>query len=239
MLSEQQATFGWLCLFWDGRNIKTIVYIDGYNLYYGLLRKSKLKWLDVVQLFRTHVLDKNAELVEVRYYTAPVLGRMSDDPRSTQRQRQYLQALKTMYPQSLVIVEGRIQASKPHLRLAKPIPQLPELQIVQVFDFNEKKTDVNLASDLITGAWTNLYEQAVICSNDSDLEGALAAVKAHHPKLKIGIVAPISSESHRHISGDLTKHADWKKILSVVHIAASQLPTKIPDSNIQKPISWN
>jgi hypothetical protein len=50
-----------------------------------------------------------------------------------------------------------------------------------VYDFTEKKTDVNLASYLISGAWTNAYEQAVICSNDSDLEGALATVKKHQP----------------------------------------------------------
>ena len=191
-----------------------------------------------MQLFEAHVLHKNAELVEVRYYTAPVLGRMSDDPGSTQRQRQYLQALKKLYPYRLVIVEGKIQASKPHLRLAKLIPGLPELQIVQVLDFNEKKTDVNLASDLITGAWTHSYEQAVICSNDSDLEGALAAVKKHHPRLKIGIVAPISRESFRYISGDLAQYADWQKILSRAHIAASQLPSKIFNSNLRKPTAW-
>lgn len=42
---------------------------------------------------------------------------------------------------------------------------------MKVHDFTEKKTDVNLAADLITGAWTGAYEQAVICSNDTDLEG--------------------------------------------------------------------
>ena len=191
-----------------------------------------------MQLFEVHVLDKKVELVEVRYYTAPVLGRMSDDPGSTQRQRQYLQALRNFHPQRLVIIEGKIQASKPYLRLAKSIPELPELQIVQVLDFNEKKTDVNLASDLITGAWTGSYEQAVICSNDSDLEGALAAIKSHHPGLRIGIVAPISGESHRHISGDLTQYADWQKVLSVAHIARSQLPDKILNSKLQKPAAW-
>lgn len=51
-----------------------------------------------MQLFEAHVLDKKVELVEVRYYTAPVLGRMSDDPGSTQRQRQYLQALRNLHP---------------------------------------------------------------------------------------------------------------------------------------------
>ena len=58
--------------------MRTTVYVDGYNLYYGLLRKSRLKWLDLYALFKEHVLDDAAELVEVRYYTAPVLGRMSD-----------------------------------------------------------------------------------------------------------------------------------------------------------------
>jgi uncharacterized LabA/DUF88 family protein len=191
-----------------------------------------------VKLFATYVLDKNAELVEVRYYTAPVLGRMSDDPRSTQRQRQYLQALKTMHPQSLVVIQGKIVATKPYQRLVRPIPEVPELQIVQVYDFNEKKTDVNLASDLIAGAWINSYEQAVICSNDSDLEAALSTVKRYHPRLRIGVVAPIRSEDYRHISGDLVRHADWQKTLSAVHIAASQLPPKIPNSRLVKPESW-
>lgn len=238
MLLGKQATFGWLCLFWDGKNIKTIVYIDGYNLYYGLLRRTNFKWLDIVQLFRDYVLDSDARLAEVRYYTAPVLGRMSDDPQSTQRQRLYLQALRSLYPKNLVIIEGKIQASKPYLRLVNPIPELPQIQMVQVLEFNEKKTDVNLASDLITGAWAGLYEQAVICSNDSDLEGALAAVKRYHPKLKIGIVAPIQRKNYRYISGDLAKYADWKKILSPVHIASSQLPSCIPGSVIKKPNAW-
>jgi uncharacterized LabA/DUF88 family protein len=238
MLLGRQATFGWLCHFIAGENIKTIVFIDGYNLYYGLLRRTKLKWLDVVSLFEKHVLDKNADLIEVRYYTAPVLGRMSDDPRSTQRQRQYLQALKITYPNFLKIIEGKIVASKPYRRLVKPMPGFPELEVVQVFNFTEKKTDVNLASDLIRGAWKGLYEQAIICSNDSDLEGALASVKEDHPCIRIGVVAPIALNSPRYISGDLIKHADWKKILTVAQISQSQLPSKIPNSRIQKPETW-
>jgi uncharacterized LabA/DUF88 family protein len=238
MLFGRQTTSGWFCLFWNGQIIKTTVYIDGYNLYYGLLRNSKMKWLDIVRLFSECILDKNAELTQVRYYTAPVLGRMSDDTMSTQRQRLYLQALRKMYPNCLEIIQGKIVATTPYQRLVRPIIEAPELKIVQVYDFNEKKTDVNLASDLITGAWTGLYEQAVLCSNDSDLEGAIVAVKRHQPHLRIGVVAPIQSKNHRHISGDLKKHSDWVKILSVSHVTATQLPSKIPGSKIQKPNSW-
>jgi hypothetical protein len=33
--------------------MQTTVYIDGYNLYYGALRGTPYKWLDVVRLFET------------------------------------------------------------------------------------------------------------------------------------------------------------------------------------------
>lgn len=218
--------------------LRTVVYIDGYNLYYGLLRKSKLKWLDLFSLFKSHVLDASTELLEVRYYTAPVLGRMSDDPESPQRQRLYLQALRKMHPGKISIIEGRILATTPFQRLVKPIPEAPHLEMVQVYDFNEKKTDVNLASDMIAGAWTGAYEQVVVCSNDSDLEGALATVKKHHPNIRVGLVAPIIGVDHRRISNDLSRHSDWAKILSPVHIANSQLPDRIPHSAIHKPSTW-
>ena len=146
--------------------MRTIVYVDGYNLYYGLLRKSKLKWLDLYALFKDHVLDEAAELIEVRYYTAPVLGRMSDSEESPQRQRLYLQALRKQRPQGLTIIEGRILASTPYQRLYKPIPEAPHLTKVQVYDFNEKKTDVNLASDMLAGAWTGAYDGVSIARAD-------------------------------------------------------------------------
>ena len=50
---------------------KTIAYIDGYNLYYGLLKGTKFKWLDMVALVKG-MLRADHELVKVRYFTAPV-----------------------------------------------------------------------------------------------------------------------------------------------------------------------
>jgi hypothetical protein len=73
-------------------SMKTIVYVDGYNLYYGMLRKSSYKWLDLYSLFQHHVLSPDAEVVDVRYYTAPLITRICDDPESPTRHRKYLQA---------------------------------------------------------------------------------------------------------------------------------------------------
>ena len=219
--------------------MKTIVYVDGYNLYYGLLRRSAFKWLDLYRLFQDHALGQNAEVLEVRYYTAPVLGRMSDDPESSQRQRTYLQALRKMPPNKVTIIEGKIMAETPVLRLVNPVPECPGLTHVKVHDFTEKKTDVNLAADLITGAWTGAYEQAVICSNDTDLEGALRVVKEHRPAIRLGLVAPIPSDDSRKIAADLKSHADWSKVLSKVHLERSQLPDKIPGTALRRPPAWS
>ena len=218
--------------------MRTFVYVDGYNLYYGLLRKSAFKWLDLFALFRDHVLNADAELVQVRYYTAPVLGRMCDSPESPQRQRRYLQALRKMYPEQIAIIEGKIIATKPFQRLVRPIAEAPDLQMVQVYDFNENKTDVNLAADLIAGAWTGAYEQAVVCSNDTDLEAALSTVRRYHPNIRLGLVAPIPGDDHRRISTDLSQHTHWFKTLSPVHLENAQLPERIPHSALRKPDSW-
>jgi uncharacterized LabA/DUF88 family protein len=218
--------------------LRTIAYIDGYNLYYGLLRKSQYKWLDVYALFRDQALNQSSDLVEVRYYTAPMLGKMSDDLESPIRQRRCLQALRKMHPIGLTLIEGRIVASTPFQRLIRPIPEAPHLQKVQVLDFNEKKTDVNIASDMINGAWLKTYDQAVLCSNDSDLEGALRSIKEHHPHIRIGLVAPISGDDPRKISSDLARFSDWKKILSTTHLSRSQLPDRIPSSHLAKPTAW-
>ena len=218
--------------------MRTVVYIDGFNLYYSLLRRTSLKWLDIVALFRDHALGSNSQVVQVRYYTAPVLARMSDDPQSVQRQRIYLQALRKMHPDVLKIVEGRISVTTPFQRLVKPIAGAPDITRVQVYDFNEKKTDVSLASDLLTGAWTDAFDQAVICSNDTDLEPALVTLRRYHPHLRLGVVAPVKNSDNRHIAADLKEHADWAKTLSMVHIANAQLPDRIPASSLCRPEAW-
>lgn len=222
-----------------GKELKTVVYVDGYNLYYGLLRGTSYKWLDLYSLFQNHVLDQSAQVLEVRYYTAPVLKEFSDDPDSQQRQRLYLQALRKCPPNKVKIIEGKILKSHPILRLYEPLPEAPHLNKVRVIDFQEKQTDVNLAVDLVVGAGMNIFEQAVLCSNDSDLKAALVAVKQYYPQIRLGLVAPISKPDERYISKDLAQYVHWKKILSPIHLQHAQLPQKIPQTSICKPRKWD
>jgi hypothetical protein len=91
---------------------------------------------------------------------------------------------------------------------------------------------------MLAGAWTGAFDQAVLCSNDSDLEGAFSTIKKHLPHIRLGLVAPILGADHRHISKDLSQHADWSKILSPVHLKNSQLPDRIPNSRLCRPDTW-
>jgi uncharacterized LabA/DUF88 family protein len=215
--------------------MKTFVYVDGFNLYYGLLRGTAFKWLDLYGLFQDHVLGAAARVEKVRYYTAPVKGSASDDPKSPQRQRIYLRALKAYRGNRVDIIQGSIVRTTPILRLLDTL-QDGCASTVRVVEFTEKETDVNLAADLISDACLGRCEQAVICSNDRDFFGALAAVRRDHPDVVVGLVAPVRDECY--VSRYLSKVAHWQKALSPAHLASSQLPEKIPGTPLRCPDAW-
>lgn len=217
--------------------MRTIVYIDGYNLYYGAIRNTPYKWLDLYRLFKEHLLLPDTELLAVRYYTAPVLGSLSDDPASPQRQRQYLQALRKTHPEHIQIIQGKLIKGSATLRLINPLPEVPELEKVKVSTLTEKKTDVNIAADMVASACLGQIDQAVLCSNDSDMEGALKTIRENCPKVRIGVVAPSASPG-RHISKDLSQYAHWVKGVSAEALTGAQLPEKIAGTAILRPEGW-
>ena len=73
--------------------MKTRVYIDGFNLYYGALKGTSFRWLDPVKL-STSLLPSHCVVDKVRYFTARVSGVV--DPDAPRRQQVYLNALQTL-----------------------------------------------------------------------------------------------------------------------------------------------
>ena len=216
--------------------MKTIVYVDGLNLYYGSLRGTVFKWLDLYSLFCSCILD-GAEVEQVRYYTAPAKASSSDDPESPARQQRYLRALKAYHGERIQIVQGFIARTTPILRLAQSPSGSQATVKARVWQFTEKQSDVNLASDLISDACHARSQQAVICSNDTDLVGALHAVKRDHPDVLMGLVAPVRES--RQIARALTNLTRWHKTLSTEDLARSQLPERIPGTQLCRPAQWS
>src|SRR5262249_37709402 len=94
----------------------TIVYIDGFNLYYRLLKsRPAIKWVNPVALAK-RLLPKN-KVTQVRYFTARVSGRL--DPDAPHRQQLYLDALSTL--SELDIHFGTFLEVKKYAGLVKPV----------------------------------------------------------------------------------------------------------------------
>ncbi len=75
---------------------RTIVYVDGFNFYYGQIKDTKWKWVDLVALFR-NVLGPENDLVKLKYFTARVRPSPSDQGVNL-RQETYLRALQAHCP---------------------------------------------------------------------------------------------------------------------------------------------
>ena len=222
--------------------MKTKVYIDGYNLYYGRLKNTPYKWLDIVKLF-THIVrvqSPASELVAIDYFTAPCLGRFSRRPESVHIQQSYLRALEQN--PILTIVQGFHSAERTCLPAYHQATKRPNLDDKHwVWRVEEKQTDVNIVLGLVLDAIDGLYDQFVIVSNDSDLEPALKSIRDRDLSATIGVVVPAKQGRQRPASAGLMQYADWTRhhILDV-ELAEAQLSNKIPTRKkpIFKPSHW-
>jgi len=95
--------------------VRTNVYVDGFNLYYGCLKGSPFKWLDLVSFCRRLLPPEKNQLQRIRYFTAKVRAR-AGRPQGPVRQSAYLRALGTL-PQVTVHL-GHFLASTTRMPLA-------------------------------------------------------------------------------------------------------------------------
>lgn len=207
--------------------MKTNVYIDGFNLYYGCLKKTSYRWLNVAELCRL-MLPKDT-IHRIKYFTARVSARPRD-PDQPVRQQTYLRALETI--PNLTITYGSFLTHTVSMPLANPQPgQSPYADVIRT---TEKGSDVNLATHLLFDAFRNDYDVAVIISNDSDLREPVRIVTQELGK-PVGILNP-----HPHPSKQLVHYATFIKQIRLGALQASQFPDSLTDPNgtFHKPKSW-
>ncbi|MFI5024310.1 MAG: NYN domain-containing protein [Alphaproteobacteria bacterium] len=70
------------------------VYIDGFNLYYGALKGTPHRWLNVDTLLNHLIPTRYHPIAKIKYFTARVSG--ATDLDAPRRQRIYLNALETI-----------------------------------------------------------------------------------------------------------------------------------------------
>ena len=97
----------------------------------------------------------------------------------------------------------------------------------------EKGSDVNLAVHLLNDCWLDLYECAIVVSNDSDLAEAMRLVNEHCGKT-IGLVTPrLKQRSER-----LRAQAQFVRPIRPIGLRSAQLPDPIPGTTFRKPAGW-
>jgi hypothetical protein len=206
---------------------KTNFYVDAFNLYYGCLKGTRDRWLDLDALFRS-VFPGN-EINRIRYFTATVESRPPDLHQAA-HQRAYLRALQTI--PNLSIHYGHYKTRAVRLRLAKPPVSGP--QTAYVLRTEEKCSDVNLASYLLLDAFRGECQTAIVVSNDADLKTPIEIAKTELG-ISVGVLNPHPLKRR---SFDL--QPTFFKQLRRGPVSASHFPSVLKDARgkIRKPPRW-
>lgn len=236
----------------------THVYIDGLNFYYGAVRGTPYKWLDLEAFVRAQLPGES--IANIRYFTAPVKQQFPGD-RAHERQNAYLRALKSNPLIEVGMGHFRVDQKwraiadrdnhlrdqfRPYLRPLSVVRWIFQDAVrrrtdhatkVRVVISEEKGSDVNLATYLIWDALTGRSADAVVISNDSDLAEAVRLTVQH------GVPVTVINPSRNPTSGHLTRVATQTTRLDLGPLADCQLSETVilPGSKrkqVHRPKEW-
>ena len=215
---------------------RTIAYIDGYNLYYGLLKGTPWKWLDLGLLVKAMLRDDH-DFLAIKYFTAPIRT-YPHDAVALERQNVYLQALAT---EARVRIQLGYYSKNATLLPAHDEPcKSCELHnqskgMLRVVKLEEKQSDVNIASAMILDAARDEADSFVLVSGDTDFITPVRIVRKEFGKNVI-VLNP-----HRRRS-DLEQHASYYRDIPRDLPARCQLPDEVPVGThgnvIRRPEAW-
>lgn len=199
---------------------RVILYVDGFNLYFGIKSAgfTYCRWLDVKKLGLS-LLIRNQKLVETKYFTS----RVSNNPDKQKRQTTYIEALETT---GVKIYYGHYQSTRSECKTCGSIWST----------YNEKMTDVNIATQMIFDAYSDKYDMAMLISGDSDLVPPIKAIHETFPNKRVFIAFP----PKRHNSS-IANVAKGSLVIGRKSLIGSQLPTeviKVDGIILRKPVEW-
>lgn len=202
---------------------RVIAYIDGFNLYFGLKARGwrQFYWLNLVVLAR-NLLRPHQTLIETKYFTS----RIRNDPPKEHRQSTYVDALETLSPADLHIFYGKYQSETRTCRSCGASYQT----------HNEKMTDVNIAVEMMSDAFQDRLDAALLVSADSDLTAPVAKTLRLFPSKRVVAAFPPARSSD-----------DLKRVVSAYFmighgvLAKSLFPDQIVRADgfvLSRPASW-
>lgn len=200
---------------------RVVAYIDGYNLYHGLIdaRLRTSRWLDIRAVCKSQ-MRKGQQLEFVRYFTT----RVRNDPRKSERQSRFVDAIEGLG--GVFIDYGYFQSKDVHCYSCGHSWHQRE----------EKKTDINIAVRLLEDAHDDRFDIAILISGDGDLAPAIDSVRSRTPEKRIVVAFPPKRNSF-----ELQRAAHAHKRISRTTILSCHLPATVTTSSghlIQAPEGW-
>jgi uncharacterized LabA/DUF88 family protein len=206
---------------------RVIVYIDGYNLYEGMKDQGwrKFLWLDLKK-FSQSLLIENQKLKWIKYFTT----RVTHDLSRQRRQSTFIDALSTI--ENMRFFYGNF----------KPDTKICDRCKAIVYFSAEKQTDVNISTQMLTDAFNDEFDTAILITGDSDQVPTIVQIRnlnkdKEKDKEKTVVVAfPPMRESD-----ELAKVATTSYRIVKKKFRDAQLPEEIKlESGIilKRPIEW-
>jgi len=205
---------------------RSIVYIDGFNLYYGAIRGGPHKWLNLERFFK--LLLPGDDIQVIRYYSALI-----DGPHR-RNQVTYLRALET-----LPLVETILGQFK-NKQVTCRVSGCSYTGSRRFTTTEEKRTDVNIAIHMLDDGCRDLCDRQILVSGDSDLVPAVNHVKQRFPNMEIVVYVP-AREGTRGAAVELRSAADKDRLLPLQILPHAQFPARVPDGSggfIERPSTW-
>lgn len=200
---------------------RVIVYVDGFNLYFGMLDAGLdyCKWLNLKVLVQK-LLNHNQELIGIKYFTS----RVSNNPDKQKRQTTYLEALESI---GVDIYYGNYQSDSVECKKCGNIWT----------KYNEKMTDVNIATHILIDAYQDKYDMAMLISGDSDLVPPMKSVHEIFNKKRVFVAFP----PKRH-NQSVALIAKGSMTIGRKNLVDSQFEEEVEKRDgfkLKKPSDWN
>ncbi|MBV4476644.1 MULTISPECIES: NYN domain-containing protein [Pseudomonas] len=217
--------------------MRTACFVDGYNLFYGLLAGTPYKWLNLRSLLShiTHIENPKSSISSIDYFTSPIKPQLATLGRiSKEAQDSYIKALRAS---NVTVHFGRhqLEPAKAPRFVGRHTPASRQDK-VDIWKLEEKETDVHIAISMYRAASRQTacaahecIEQIVLVSGDTDMTPVLKAVRADFPNVIIGIILPYRADSDRPAPGALKNHSHWiRRVITADELLSHQFPDRVP-----------
>lgn len=144
---------------------KVVIFIDGSNFYHGLKNEHGKATIDFQKFIGKLCQDR--KLIRTYYYNVPVAQNEDQDKyKSQQKFFSFLNRLPYFETTLGTLVKRERTNICSHCKNEDTV----------VFHI-EKGIDVNIAIDMLTMAYRNLFDTAILVSGDGDFDKAIKSVK--------------------------------------------------------------